>query len=350
MEDNAPRFSVSVMTHPRRAGEARKVLDALGLPGARLAVDPDPGGPPSSLRAAAVAFSHAELHEGTHHLVLQDDVILCADFTASVCDALRRYPGAALAFFVEWGSRTACLARWAAFAGVGAVPVVNPYMPTPALALPRDIAVDMGRHMACAEGRSDDRAALAFLRGRGVRTLAAVPNLVEHRELPSLKGNGDHGVRRATCFASGGARFDGRVLDLPPLLPFLRWNLGKAVLIDTANDVPEAHRPLLEVLLKWGAEEGELRRGCADRLGGGSGPLLELWLTAVAFGALQEMYRPGSVAVLRERREEPLVRGSLDTFAPGALRRFRPLSTLTGTADAVLAAMEYGAELRPSPA
>jgi hypothetical protein len=342
-------LSASVMTHPRRIADARRVLGSLGIADSFLAVDPEPDGPPSSLRSSQVAFSGAERFDSTHHLVLQDDVRVCADFANSVREAAEGHCGDALSLFVEWGSRTAYLARWAVFTGAGAVPVVNPYMPTPALILPRGLALDMGRYLRGADGRSDDRAALRFLRDRGTPTLVTVPNLVEHEDLPSLKGNDGHGLRRSACFAQEGARLGGPVLDLPPLLPFLSWNTGDAVVIDTGNDVPEAHRPTTEVLAEWGAQPGELRRDCAGHLGADSGPLFALWATAAAFGAVQERYWPGTVAGLRARRDEPLVGRALATFAPGALRVVLGpdrLAELSGRlVPAVLAAMEYGARL-----
>ncbi|MCP3012745.1 hypothetical protein NGM33_05330 [Nocardiopsis dassonvillei] len=342
-------LSASVMTHPRRIAAARRVLDSLGIADACLAVDPEPDGPPSSLRASQVAFSSAERFDSTHHLVLQDDVRVCADFADSVRDAVKRHSEAALSLFVEWGSRTAYLARWAVFTGAGAVPVINPYMPTPALLLPRELALDMGRYLRGAEGRSDDRAALRFLRERGTPALVAAPNLVEHEDLPSIKGNDGHGLRHSACFAAEGARFAGPVLDLPPLLPFLRWNTGEAVVIDTGDDVPEAHRPTPRVLEGWGAAPGELSRDCAEHLGTASGPLFALWTTAAAFGAVQERHWPGTVAGLRARRDDPLVGRALATFAPGALRVVLApdrLERLSGRfVPAVLAAMEYGARL-----
>ncbi|MFD6952982.1 hypothetical protein A6A08_22735 [Nocardiopsis sp. TSRI0078] len=345
-------LSASVMTHPRRSRHARRVLDSLGIADAALAPDPEPEGPPSSLRASQAAFSDAARFDSTHHLVLQDDVRVCADFPESVRGIVERHPGAAVSLFVEWGSRTAYLARWAVLAGSGAVPVINPYMPTPALLLPRDLAVDMGRFMKDAGGRSDDRAALRFLRERGVPALTAVPNLVEHEDLPSLKGNDGHGIRRSVCFAAEGARFDGTVLDVPPLLPFLRWNTCEAVVIDTAHDVPGAHRPTLEVLGEWGAGPGELRRACADRLGTGSGPLFALWLTAVALGAVQERHWPGTVARLRERSDQPLVRRALASLAPGALRVFLDPDRLAERSahlvPALITAMEHGSGLTAS--
>ena len=337
------------MTHPRRVGAASRVLEALDVPGVRVALDPRPDGPPSSLRASQVAFSHAADADSTHHLVLQDDVRVSSDFSASVRRAVEKHPEAAISFFVEWGSRTAYLARWAVLTGAGTVPVINPYMPTLALVLPRETAIDMAHFMDTAPGRSDDRAALRFLRRRGVPTLAAVPDLVEHEELPSLKGNDDHGIRRAVCFAPEGARFDGPDLPLPSLLPFLRWSTGESVVIDTGNDFPEAHRPTLRVLTEWGARPEGLRRACAAHLGEDTGPLFELWITAVALGAVQERHWPGTVGRWRARLGEPLVRRALGTFAPGALRVLLDPDALSERSaklvPALITAMEHGSEL-----
>lgn len=340
------------MAHPRRVDAASRVLDSLDVLDARMALDPRPDGPPSSLRASQVAFSHATDADSTHHLVLQDDVRVSFDFAASVRRAVERHPEAAISFFVEWGSRTAYLARWAVITGSGIVPVVNPYMPTLALMLPRATAIDMARFMDTAPGRSDDRVALRFLRERDVPTLAAVPNLVEHEELPSLKGNDDHGIRRSVCFAPEGARFDGPDLPLPSLLPFLRWSTGESVVIDTGNDFPEAHRPTLRVLTEWGARPEELRRDCADHLGEDTGPLFELWLTAVALGAVQERHWPGTVGRLRTRLDEPLLQRALGTFAPGALRVLLDPDALSERSaelvPALLTAMEHGSGLAAS--
>lgn len=346
-------LTVSVMTHPRRAARAERLCSEIGPERAWTAVDPRPEGPSSALRAARVAFGQATREKGGHHLVLQDDAILSPGFVGAVCDAVRAFPEAALSFFVEWGSRTAYLARWAAFTGADAVSVINPYMPTLATVVPREVAVELARFLE-REGREDepdDREVLRFLRGAGVPTRVMVPNAVDHDDLPSIAGNSDHGPRRAVCTAAR-PRYGGSVLRTPRYLPFLRWNLGSSVVIDLDHDVPEAHRPTRRVLTEWGATERDMDEAFADSglsslLGAGREVAFEAWLTAVGVGAVQERHWPGTVTALRGRRGEPLVRGALESFVPGMLRTVadpvRMAARSEGLALAALSAMEYGA-------
>ncbi|RKS09105.1 hypothetical protein DFP74_4834 [Nocardiopsis sp. Huas11] len=349
------RLSASVMAHPDRSASAHRVLADVGVENARVAFDPEPDGPASSLRSARLAYADADLYPGsTHHLVLQDDVTFSRGFVESARACLSLHPDSAVSFFVEWGSRTAFLARWAVFTGAAAVPVVNPYVPTQALALPRRLAVDLARFLTedVEHGEADDEAVRRFLRGRGVPALVMVPNLVEHEDLPSLTGNNEHGARHSVCFAPEGAAHDGSVLDPPRLLPMVAWNVGRAVVVDLHDDVPATRRPTLDVLGEWGATESVLR-GALDRVVGARaypvGPdlLFQAWITAVALGALQEGHWPGTVGALRGRLGEPLVARALATLVPGALRVFTDPVALSRRADdlalLVLAAMEYGA-------
>lgn len=170
-------LTASVMTHPLRATRAESLCSELGPEHAWAAVDPHPQGPPSALRSARVAFAQAAREKEGHHLVLQDDVILSSGFVDAVQDAVTEFPESALSFFLEWGSRTAYLARWAAFTGADAVSVINPYMPTLAMVLPRRIAVELARFLEL-QGRAnepDDREVLRFLRGAGIPMLVMVP-------------------------------------------------------------------------------------------------------------------------------------------------------------------------------
>ncbi len=68
------------------------------------------------MRTARRAFAAATA-EATHHLVVQDDVSLADGFLDALGATVALHPEAALSLFVEWGSRTAYLARWAAFTG-----------------------------------------------------------------------------------------------------------------------------------------------------------------------------------------------------------------------------------------
>ncbi|MBQ1080651.1 hypothetical protein [Nocardiopsis sp. B62] len=357
------RVSASVMSHPRRAESARRVAEHTGLPLTGLALDPDPDGPPTALRSATVAFGAAERYDTTHHLVLQDDVRLAEGFAGTVERYLDAHPGAAVSFFVEWGSRTATLARWAVFTGAGAVPVVNPYVPTVALALPSGLSADLAGFLA-AEGREeepDDREVLRFVRRTGTRALVAVPTPVEHEELPSLVGNSGHGARRSVCFAAVPVTDpETSVLEPPRPLPHLNWTTGEAALVDLDHDVPESHVPLAGALAAWGADGARMSAALAASTG--VGPVAELvpppylgavWHTAVANGAVLEGRWPGVVGGLRDRRGETAVEGALATLVPGALRTVVDVDVLEERRSAVVSltldALEFGAEYCPAP-
>lgn len=353
----------TVMAHPSRSSEAEHVLTELSLPGAETVFDPRPDAPPSSLRTAAAALSRANPDRSTHHLLLQDDTLLAKDLPASVLECCRLHPDAALSFFVEWGSRTAVLARMAVFSGISAVPVINPYMPSLALAMPSALTAEIAERMGdgsdggAGDGEPDDRAVLHLLRERGVRTLTMVPNLAEHGDLPSLTGNTGQGVRRSVCFtADSDVPFDASVLDLPRLLPFYAWNTGNAVVIDTSDDVPSSHRPTERVLAGWGLGEDSARRALETTSGSAAladsvdpDLILGVWNTAVALGAVQEHVHPGSVGSLRERVGVPLVRRALYTHVPGALRAFVDAPSLEPLEEELveltLTALELGAGL-----
>lgn len=349
-----PSVSAAVMTHPDRAERAALIAKRTGLPRAGVATDPEPDGPPTALRSARVAFGAAALHRADHHLVLQDDARLADGFADTLGAILADHPESPVSLFVEWGSRTAVLARWAVFTGVGAVPVVNPYAPIVALALPRELSVELARFLEVTElsGVPGDRAVLRFMRERGLSPLVAVPNPVEHEDHPSLVGNDGQGPRRSVCFAPGPVRPRGGILEPPRALPFLRWNLGTPVLVDLDHDVPEAHRPLAAVLAGWGVSEEDLATGLKAHHGGLSGVIPEpyltsVWHTAVADGAVLEARWPGTVASLRTRLTNPLVESSLASLVPGALRTFVDVDRLAEqrarVVEMTLAALEYGA-------
>ncbi|WP_017606633.1 hypothetical protein [Nocardiopsis alkaliphila] len=352
----APTLSATVMTHPARAARAEDLAAKTGLPRSGVALDPDPDGPPTALRSARVAFGSAALHENSHHLVLQDDVRLAEGFATTATRVLAAHPEAAVSLFVEWGSRTAVLARWAVFTGAGAVPVINPYVPTVALALPRKASVELSHFLEETEdlGEPDDRAVLRFVRRTGLRSLVAVPNPVEHEDRPSLVGNDEHGARRSVCFAPRpSGPLSTTVLRPPRALPFLRWNLGTPVLVDLAHDVPEAHRPLVAVLADWGATEENLATALKTHAEGltevlPKPHLTNVWHTAVANGAVLESWWPGAVGGLRSRLAEPTVEASLASLVPGALRTFIDLDALAEhrarVVELTLAALEHGAE------
>lgn len=362
-KSGTPRLSVSVMTHPDRMDAALRVQQQLGpLADVQLAVDPRPDGPRTSLRSAQLAFAQAAGRNATHHLVLQDDVGIPDGFLESVQQAITLHLDAALSYFVEWGSRTAVLARWAALNGTSAVPVINPYVPTVALSLPSPLAVQLGDFLEgeAHEGEADDQAVLRFVRATETQALVTVPNLVEHLDLPSLTGNAGHGARRAVSFVTTQPpRFDASVLNVPRLVPFFAWNDGRPLIVDTTNDVPATQRPALETLLTWGASEADLEESFAAAMRttvaaarifdiASEEHLYSVWLIAVAMGAVQHSQWPESVASLKTRLDDPVGASALATLAPGALRVFVDADELLryddDLASVVLDGMIWGAE------
>lgn len=355
-----PVLSAAVMTHPTRLPAARKLVAALAPLDVQLAVDPDPDGPPSTMRGARLAYAAVASH-ATHHLVVQDDVWLPDGFVAAARQSLAQQPEAAVSFFVEWGSRTATLVRWAALTGASWAPIVNPYVPTQMLALPSAVAREMAAFLRTAAdiAEPDDEAVLRFLRRAGVPTLVTVPNLVEHLDLPSLVGNQDHGVRRSACvLPRRPPDLGGTVLDVPARLPFLAWVDGTATTIDTVDGSYSVRQPTADVLAGWGRGGDELTAGyrsalhglptCeALRAGVGNRYLYALWETAVAMGVILRAQWPTTAAVLESRLHDPVVAASLRTMAPGALRRFVDPDQLASHEDAltglVADGLRYGA-------
>ncbi|GAA3290558.1 hypothetical protein Dvina_19370 [Dactylosporangium vinaceum] len=345
--------SAAVMTHPTRLAAAQRLCAALAPIDATPAVDPEPHATPGAMRSARLAWA-AGGPDATHHLVLQDDIELAEGFAAAVAASVALHPDAAISFFVEWGSRTAALVRWAALADASWVPMINPYVPTQALVMPAPLARDLAAFLRdeTDDAEPDDEAILRFLQRRGTRMLAAVPNLVEHLDLPSLTGNEGHGVRRAACITGEPAAAPGpTVLPLPALLPFLAWVDATATTIDTADGTFSARTPTLDVLTAHGYDGDRLVAACGPALAGLTDPdglragidakyLTELWITAVAMGALGRQYRPGADL------DHPAVRAALRTTAPGALRTHVDFAVLErhteDLAALVTAGLRYG--------
>jgi hypothetical protein len=214
------KLSITVMTHPRRAEPARRLA---GMTGAGLVVDPDPDGPPSALRTAAVAWSRCP--EGsTHHMVLQDDVSPSARLWPAVERALARDPEQILALYQNLASWNGARARVAVLAGYSwLVPTLQDYFPTLAVVMPCAAAHLFAKHAEAFDPvreRDDDQVLARFLSQGGYRTAMSIPALVEHQELPSLSGYDHVGIRRSVCFQGETALPEqDRVLDALPAWP-----------------------------------------------------------------------------------------------------------------------------------
>jgi hypothetical protein len=194
-------ISCAIMTHPLRLHMAQSLARQHPELAARVVVDPDPDGPPSALRTSRLAWRAGE-SGATHHLVIQDDAMLCQRFLDRVKAAVEIRPHQALSFFTKWSSRTSYMVRLAALVGSSWAPVADRYVPSQALVLPADIAFSLSDFMLneCTIDEPDDDAIARYLKSRGIPSFVTVPNLAEHVPTKSLVGNDDFGHRPSACF------------------------------------------------------------------------------------------------------------------------------------------------------
>jgi hypothetical protein len=327
------RLSAAIMTHAHRLARSRRLAERFLEWDLRIACDPSPEQGPATLRTARVAWGAAG-GEATHHLVIQDDVILLSSFFEHVEAAVARNPGAALAFFAEWGSRTSGAIRIAALRGASWAEVVDDYIPTQALVLPIEVARGAADFMARLPPEIPDDIALHdYLRAEGIAELVSTPNIVEHADLPSLIGNTWMGPRRATCYsaesAAAGIPGEAALLGLT-CVPYYAWwdrctecrvrpdgqattwrkRSTRAVLADFAVTTAFIDTAHMEAL-------GSLRHAArlVDLLG--EKVLADLWLTAFALGFVAA---EGLQPIGEGTMKSDTVARALHSLAPGALR------------------------------
>ncbi|HCU52095.1 MAG TPA: hypothetical protein DGG94_20240, partial [Micromonosporaceae bacterium] len=196
-------LSAVVMHHPSREHRLAELARTSAPLRLRVVSDPDPGGAPSPLRTAKVAWS-AVAEGATHHLVLQDDVALPDGFARMLTEAIKHRPDAGIALYVNWNSpQNAYHARRAAALGTAWAPLSRwEYTPALGFVLPAATARGLGRYLCTLpdEVRDDDECITRFCRESGVQVFATVPNLVQHVDGPSLSGYDFHGLRRSVAF------------------------------------------------------------------------------------------------------------------------------------------------------
>ena len=336
------------MTHPARRNAAEALRDVHPELGLTVVEDPEPDGPATALRTAVHAW-RAVKDDATHHLVLQDDVLLCADFTSALGLAVRGRPDDALSLFTEWGSRTSHAARLAALSSEVWAEVVDEYVPTLALVLPADLARGFARFAAGRETGSDpdDVVMCEFLRTCGVRMLVSVPNLVQHADLPSVAGNGEMGVRSSVCFADDIPAVpvtdwvSGRVASPLMVVPHFSWWVGRSecCLRDPDSRTGWRKTPAVAWLAAAGLDRAAVDerfiRTTTDMPGYQelqtrvSGILLrQLWTTAFMLGVCARGADTTDHGAFEEALRRPVPSQALSTLAGGALRRFVPQTQL----------------------
>nr|BEK64640.1 hypothetical protein KPHV_18670 [Kitasatospora purpeofusca] len=282
------RLSGAVMSHPKRAEEARRLAEADPRGRVRVIMDPEPDGRPTALRVAPLSWS-CVAPDATHHLVLQDDVVLAEGFYEHAERAAAAAPGEAIALYAGWEARNGAVARLAALAGAPWAYTLQEHVPCQALMLPAEAA--RGYEAFQREhggGWPYDVVVQRYLNAIGMPVRFCTPSTVQHDDLPSLAGNTYHGFRQATLFTgeAGPAEADGPCPRFP-VVPFYQYGEARcAVLRGTEWEYLETERQLartglLDACLAALAAAGP---DAAAGLPDGSGRAV--WLTAFALGAV----------------------------------------------------------------
>jgi hypothetical protein len=312
------------MAHPARIRQARDLRDR--HPELNAIVITDSGR--SSLGCAQAAW-RAVTPDATHHLVLQDDVELCEGFLDAVLAAVAIRPGDALALFTEWGSRTAQLSRIAAIRGAGWAEAVDEYVPSLALVLPAETARRFGRYAARDGVAADDVAMRAFLDELGMAAYVCLPNLVEHRDVPSVAGNDEMGERRSVCYFARASMTSPRTVAGLDVVPHFSWWEGRSVCC-VRSGATWRKTATAGLLAGRGIDADAVVADALPWADGGqvSEILLSgLCLTAFAIGMIAG---PGDTSAIRDQAVRDQ---ALGTFPSGGLRRFVPRSALAVVSD-----------------
>ncbi|WP_234371084.1 NAD(P)-dependent oxidoreductase [Streptomyces sp. XY431] len=287
-EPSQVRLSGAVMSHPKRAEEARRIADADPLGRIRVITDPEPSGRPTALRVAPLSWS-CVAPDATHHLVLQDDVVLAEGFYEHAERAAAAAPGEAIALYAGWDSRNGAVARLAALVGAPWAYTLQEHVPCQALILPAGTA--RGYEAFQQEhggGWPYDVVVQRYLNAIGMPVRFCTPSTVQHDDLPSLAGNTYHGFRQATLFTGEAGPVDaGEPCPRFPVVPFYQYGEARcAVLRGTEWEYLETERQLartglLDACLAALAAAGpDAAAGLLD----GSGRAV--WLTAFAIGVV----------------------------------------------------------------
>jgi hypothetical protein len=196
------RFSVVVMAHPSRRASAERLRDQYPELGIRIVYDPLPEGPRSTLRTARAAWD-AISPDATHHVVLQDDVLLCEEFPRHLAEAVATQPDRMVFLYTDWATPGAQLLRLAALRGACWAEAVDTYLPMQAAVFPVAVVRRLVEFVdARPDLEPDDAVVLRrFLKTHEIVGLSCIPSLVEHVGLPSLLNHDVLvGARRSVCF------------------------------------------------------------------------------------------------------------------------------------------------------
>jgi hypothetical protein len=202
LEGAKPRQDISVsftvMAHPSRAAWAVDLSREIGC---GITWDKTNDRHDTGLRAIS-AFEPS----ATHHVVVQDDSILCKDFKDSVNEAVAYSDSRSPVCFYHGGSVGKNSAHTIAFEEairrnaswlVRKGPIWGP-----AIAYPTENIQDLIDYFRASDVDNYDKRVMKYYQSIGQDCWYTVPSLVDHRQdgNPSLCGH-DRGVRRARAFA-----------------------------------------------------------------------------------------------------------------------------------------------------
>ncbi|MFF4501673.1 hypothetical protein [Streptomyces sp. NPDC001401] len=338
-----------VMAHPVRKEQALQLQRRHPELAVETVFDPDPGGKPATLRTAVAAWSRIR-PGATHQLVLQEDVQLCRDFPAVLQQALSVAPEGAIALFANWNMSSAQAVRLAALCGASWTPNIEEWAPTQALLLPADVARDFaGFAERYSADKPDNRAMAEYLELRGIPTYIAIPNLVQHRPVPSLLLNDLlYGIRDSVVFPEtadvGVEPFTDRVVSPPAVAHMGLCDFEIMCHYDPVIAEPRMPTMGHEVLVRFGMSTTELAESFMSDLdyhpearatGWAETLLFQLWITSFIQGVIARgLPGLGSIKDLDTAFENHRwARTALDTFAAGALRKMFTHSDLRRNSD-----------------
>lgn len=328
-------LSAVVMAHPKRQAHAEALCARYPELGLRLVLDPDPTGPPSSVRAGRLAWLAAD-DNFTHHLVLEDDVDLCDGFLDQLRLALAAQPEAVVSLHTACTSRVSFSGRLASMRGTPWAPVIGDYVPTVAAVMPRELATGFGAFIARQAQLSDHNDLLLkrYLQGAAVRRLVTVPNLSDHLPFPSIEGNRTPDGRRAMSFESTVTAVDWQRAPVdPPVVPYLGPGPHRhAVAFVCRAGGGTAIRPAVDVMAECGvrldrlAGEFTTHADRLPRLAEYVGDILfQLWCTAALLGVAYRLTEPpasdGDMASVLART--PVAR-TVESWAGGVIENRAP--------------------------
>ncbi|WEH43923.1 NAD-dependent epimerase/dehydratase family protein [Streptomyces sp. AM 2-1-1] len=303
----------AVMTHPRRIAAAGEV--AAKDPKSRIQVvtDPDPTGPPTALRTANPSWNCVG-STATHHIVLQDDVLLADDFFSHVEAVAAAVPDEAVAFYEGWEGRNSGVVRLGALTGAQWGYAIDEHVPSLALMLPAEAARGYAKFAAQhGDGWPYDVVMQRYLKALGMRVRIAVPSTVDHDDVPSLAGNSKHGWRRATYFAEKADAVTSQACADFDVVPFYQYGESKcAVRYGARWDYLDTDRYLGRIGLAERCDSGFA--GLSNPVGEGLPATVrrQAWLTAFATGVV--------VAGLTQQDPNPdTARAVMESLGPGGL-------------------------------